>query len=168
MIQELTKQELSDVSEVMLKTKTNFLTSKSTIRILILATVVFGVASVTFATVSIKTGQICLFLSMMSLAVMVYIVFYRRGLKKNIQNMISKRIGIPMEVNATKDYITYNGQKYPIKKIEKAIEYRGLFYLVIGNAFMVMKKDCGIGELCENNPQIPYVRYKKPFNLFNK
>lgn len=163
MVQQLSKSELNDVADVMVQTRSGFLNSRNAIYFFILLSIVLGVASVSLIQLSLYVAQLCMFLSIMALAVCVYIFLYRRGLKKNVRQMIEKKVGVPLDVHVSNAYVTYNKKKYPLKKIDRVIEYNNLFYLVMGDTFMVMKRESGIDQVLD---QVNYIRYKKPFNLF--
>lgn len=172
MIQELSNQELKDVTEVMLKTriaqKPTFFSKKQSIIYTILIGIVLFMSSISLAQLNKQLGQFCLMLALISMAVAAYIFFYIRGLKKNIRQMVSKKIGKPIEVKVSKDFIRYNGKSYAYKNLDRAFEYHGLMYLTFDQNFMVVKNSDELMKCIERNSHLNYVRYKKPFNLFSE
>lgn len=172
MIQQLTKQELNDIADVMIKTrvasKSKLLNQKQTIIYCLLLAVILYVASFSLVQFNVQLGQFCMLMFFAMIALAAYIYFYQRGLKKNIQKMVSSKLQDPIEVNIMAEHIRYNGKNYAYKSIDRMVEYKSLFYLTMGTDFMVVKDDGTLMKLIDKNPSFKYVRYKKPFNLFEK
>ena len=172
MKQELTKQELKDVADVMVETRVvanpHFFSKKRSILYCVLVSVLLFFGSMTLAQLNTQLGQFCLMVCIITLAMAVYIYINIRGMKKDISKMVTDKIGKPIEVVINKEYIRYNKQNFAYTSLDRAFEYNGLFYLTFGQNFMIVKSSPEIMKVVEEHPNLKYVRYKRPFNLFSK
>ena len=172
MIQQLTTNELKDVTNVMVKTraltKNKFLFKNSTMLFLVAASFFLVTGSSSIAYKDLKAAQICLALAFFLFALAAYIWFFLRGLRKNVRKMIAKRLGNPIKVDVNTSYIRYNGTNIPWSKIQKAATFHGLMFLVFEQNFIVVKSNENIIEIAKNTKNANYCEYKNPFNLFSE
>ena len=170
MTQNLTKKELDDVVDVMLYTKMNQskhrLLKKENFKYAILMGFIFYFGFATTLRSSEIIAKIALLIALVCFGLAAYIFFFHRGLKKNVRKMIQSRIGVPFDVTITKTHVRYNGSNIPWSKIEKIIEYKDLFFCVIGQNFLVLKPQEELNKVINVYKNTKYVRYNQPFTLF--
>lgn len=172
MLQQLTNQELKDVADVMFQTRisagSKFFSRKQSIFYCLAISFLLFMASMPLSQLSVQIGQFCLMIAILLIALAAYIYFYIRGLKKNVFKMVKSRIGDPIEVEINREYVLYNEQKFPYKKLNRAFEYKGLVFLTFGQNFMVLKPTDDTLKMIKSNQRLKYTQFKKPFNLFPK
>lgn len=170
MIQKLSKKELNDVVDVMLYTKMNqssrFLLKKQNIKFLILAGIIFYFGFATTIKTSEGVSKVALLLAVISFSLAVYVWIYSRGLKKDIRQMIENRIGVPIEVTVSKNYVRYNGTNISWAKIEKICEYKHLYFCVFEKNFIVLQPQEELNQVIELEKNSKYIHYNQPFTLF--
>ena len=170
MVQNLSKKELNDVVDVMLYTKMNHsshkLLRKQNIKYMILLGIIFYFGFVSTLKTSENLSKFALLLAVICFSLAVYVWFYASGLKKNVRKMIESRIGVPIEVTISKNYVRYNGTNIPWAKIEKIIEYKNLYFCVFGKNFIVLQPQPELNNIIELEKDGKYMRYNQPFTLF--
>lgn len=168
MVQNLTKSQLKDITNVMfytrMKHKNMFLKNTFVIWYTLCGLIIFLALMIQFYTSARLLASLFGGLSLVCLVLLAYIFICRFIEKNNCKRLVREKGTGPCTVNFRKECIVYDGSAVNYKHFHEVYLYRRIYYLVEDNDVIVIQK-CYECEKALNKHHIKIIEKDKPFEL---